>query len=270
MRPARLLALALGLWLGPSPWPLAWPCSGSRALADEGAHDLGVRAAPTPQGAPLAAPREVPRREAGEVAGEATRSARPALATAGLFAAGAATAFVAHEGCHVAANLALGNVPRLEPVRFGGFLPFFTVDHRITCAGDRCFRHDGSSFGPGRPGLFVILSAGFHCQHVGDELILSTEPDLRAAGAPFRTGMLAFNTLASVAYVAADWGGFEPEQGDLAGLRRDARAPRHVFNGLLLGVALLDAARFVWPDVPWLAWTSRSLKVGAGGVILAL
>ena len=195
---------------------------------------------------------------------------RPAIASAGLFAAGAATAFAAHEGCHLATNLALGNVPRLEPVRFGGFLPFFTIDHGISCTGDRCVRRDGSTFGPGRPGLFLILTAGFQCQHVGNEAILSSAPDLRRQDAPFRTGMLAFNTLASVAYVAADWGGFQPDQGDLAGLRRDAGAPRHLFNGLLLGVALLDAARFVWPDVEWLAWTSRSLKLGAGGVVLTL
>jgi hypothetical protein len=195
---------------------------------------------------------------------------RSTASEVGRFAAGAASAFAIHESCHLVANLALGNVPRVSPVTYGGVIPFFTIDHGITCPGGRCVTRDGSTFGPGRPGLFLILSAGFQCQHLGDEIILTTTPDLRAQDAPFLKGMLAFNTLAAAAYVVADWGGAEPPQGDLVGLYRDARAPRNAMNGLLLGVALLDVARYVWPDVGWLAWASRTLKVGAGGVVLTL
>jgi hypothetical protein len=190
-----------------------------------------------------------------------------------LFASGALAAFVSHEGGHVAANLALGSPPHLESVSFAGVIPFFSITSDITCNGDRCSRPvDGGTtpFGPGRRGLFTILMAGFHAQHVGDELILSLDPALRYHDAPFRKGMLAFNTLTSVGYVLANWVGVEPEKGDLHGAYVETGAPRHVVNAILIGVAVLDMARYAFPDARWLAWVSRAGKVGLAGLTFSL
>src|SRR4051812_30042055 len=173
---------------------------------------------------------------------------------AGLFAAGAATAFVAHEAGHATANLALGNVPRIDSVSFLGVVPFFSVAPHISCAGDTCYKRDGSGFGAGRRGLALIVLAGFDVQHVTDEILLTRDPDLRRQGAPFRTGMLAFNTLTSVAYVVANWTGAEPGAGDLAGAVRDTGASRALMTTTLLGIAGIDIARWALPDAPWLAW----------------
>jgi len=76
--------------------------------------------------------------------------------------------------------------------------------------------------------------------------------------------------LLSLGYVAADLAGLEPAGGDLRGLHHDAGAPRQAVNALVAGAALLDAARWVWPEVTWLRWASRSVKVGFGGVVLVL
>src|SRR5689334_9697547 len=114
---------------------------------------------------------------------------------AALFAAGAATALVAHESGHAVANLSLGNVPHLESVSFVGIVPFFAVAPDIGCAADSCFTRDGRRFSAGRRGLALILLAGFDVQHITDEVLLSIDPAVRFEHAPFRTGLLAFNTL---------------------------------------------------------------------------
>jgi hypothetical protein len=202
--------------------------------------------------------------------GEPPAAERPLLQQVPRFAAGVATGFAAHEGCHLAANLALGNRPRLEPVTFAGAVPFFAISPGIRCDGDRCTTRSGATFGPGRQGLFAILTAGLQCQQLEDEALLTRTPRLRAEEAPLRTGLLAFNTLGAVAYVAASWAGVEPPQGDLRSASREAGAPRHLVNALVLGAAALDVARWLYPDAGWLAWASRAVKVGAGGVVLTL
>ena len=188
----------------------------------------------------------------------------------GLFAGGAATAFVAHEAGHLAANLALGNVPHVEQVRFLGAVPFFAVAPDITCSGDLCLRRDGSPFGPGRKGLLLILLAGFDVQHATDEALLTRDPQLRSRGASFCTGLLAFNTLTSVAYAIGNLAGIEPSAGDLSDAVRDARASRLLTTGLLLGVAFADVARWAFPEAAWLAWVSRAAKVAFLGLPLTV
>jgi hypothetical protein len=192
---------------------------------------------------------------------------------AALFLGGSLAAFGLHESGHLFANLAYGNAPHLEPVSFAGVIPFFSITADVTCRGDRCtypIAGGSAPFGGGRRGLFTILMAGFHAQHVSDELILSFNPALRYEDAPFRKGMLAFNTLTSIGYVAANWVGLEPEKGDLHGAYAMTGAPRHVVNSLLLGVALLDLARYAFPGVRWLAWPSRAAKLGLAGVTFTL
>jgi len=187
-----------------------------------------------------------------------------------LFAGGAATAFVAHEAGHATANFALGNTPHLESVQFLGAIPFFAVSPGIYCFQNGCIKSDGSRFPTGQRGLFLILMAGFDVQHLTDEALLTADPALRLHHAPFRTGLLAFNTLTSAAYAIANLGGFEPPAGDLHAAFRDTSAPRGWTTGLLVGIAGLDLARWALPDAEWLAQLSRAAKVVFLGMPLAI
>ena len=187
-----------------------------------------------------------------------------------LLAGGAATAFVAHEAGHATANLVLGNVPHLERVTFLGVVPFFAVAPDISCYSSGCLRRDGNRFDAGKRGLLLILMAGFDVQHLTDEVLLTSDPALRLHHAPFRTGLLAFNTLTSAAYAFANLTGIEPDAGDLHAAFRDTQPSRALTTGLLLGIAGLDAARWAWPDTPWLALVSRVAKVAFLGLPLSI
>ncbi|HTP24728.1 MAG TPA: hypothetical protein VMK12_03605 [Anaeromyxobacteraceae bacterium] len=190
---------------------------------------------------------------------------------AAIFTAGAATALITHETCHVIANLALGNIPHLEPVRFLGVIPFFAVSPQISCFGNQCFKQNGQPFDVGRQGLFLIYSAGLQCQQVADEIILTNEPRLRERAAPYLTGMLAFNTLTSIGYVFANWLGIEPPYGDLRGLYAIG-APRTLTNVLFLAVAMMDIARYFFPQTPFdlLPYASRASKIAVAGMVFTI
>ncbi len=207
---------------------------------------------------------------AGAIAAGPGRAAATDVSDVALFTGGVASAFVLHEGCHAVANYALGNTPSIENVDFLGVVPFFAVSPEIACGPGGCTKRDGTSFGAGKPGLFTIVTAGIQCQHLEDEILLTTAPDLRRQDAAFRKGMLAFNTLTSIAYVAANWMGAEPPAGDLRGAYRDTGAPQHLTNVLVLGAAALDIARYVWPENEWLPWVSRAVKLGVTGITFTL
>jgi len=189
----------------------------------------------------------------------------------GLFVAGAASALVIHESCHVVTNLSFGNVPHLEPVNFLGVIPFFAISPEVHCVGSQCYKANGQPFGPGRQGLFVIYSAGLQCQQLGDEIILTEEPRLRERTAPFLTGMLTFNTLASIGYVFANWLGLEPPTGDLRGLY-SIGAPRPLTNLLFLAIGLMDITRYFFPQTPFdlLPWASRASKIAVAGLVITV
>ena len=186
-----------------------------------------------------------------------------------LTAAGFVTAFVVHEACHGVANLAMGNVPTIEPVRFLGFFPFFAVSPNVTCRDGACVRRNGDPFLPGPRGLSFIVSSGLICQEITDEIILTDRPRIRYETAPFLKGMLLFNTAASVAYGIANLSGIEPPEGDLRGLDRASSVPHGVFAALVLGTAALDVARYLLPDVTWIPWVSRGSKVVTIGLVVA-
>ena len=191
------------------------------------------------------------------------------LGSVAVTAAGFLTAFVVHEACHGVANLAMGNVPTLEPVRFLGFLPFLAVSPGIICNQGVCVRRNGTPFLPGPRGYAVIVSAGLICQEVADEIILTVRPRLRYEKAPFLKGMLLFNTAASVAYGIANLAGIEPPEGDLRNLDGVSPLPRGVFAAVILGTAALDVARYFLPDTQWLPWVSRGSKVVTIGMVVA-
>jgi hypothetical protein len=186
-----------------------------------------------------------------------------------LTATGFLTAFVVHEACHAAANLAFGNVPTLEPVRFLGFVPFFAVSPGIQCAGGACTKRSGAPFYPGPRGYQVIVGAGIVCQEVTDEIILTARPRIRTERAPFLKGMLLFNTAASVAYGIANLAGIEPPEGDVRGYDSVARVPHGVLAATVLATAALDVARYFLPDEAWLPWVSRGTKVVTIGLLVA-
>ncbi len=190
-------------------------------------------------------------------------------ASVALTAAGFVTAFVVHEACHGVANLAMANVPTLEPVLFLGFLPFFAVSPNIQCRDGNCVRRNGEPFQPGPPGYAFIVSSGILCQEITDEIILTERPRIRHETAPFLKGMLLFNVATSVAYGIANLAQVEPPQGDLHGLDAVSGVPHGVFAALVLGTAALDVARYFLPDASWIPWVSRGSKVVTVGVVVA-
>jgi hypothetical protein len=189
---------------------------------------------------------------------------------AALFVGGAVTALAAHESCHLMANLAMGNRPGFEPVTFLGFIPYFAIVPSIRCQNGTCTKSNGEHFGPGRPGLYTIVSAGIQCQHYEDEIILSQRPGLRMDQAPFRKGMLTFNTLLSIGYVLANWMGVEPTDGDIRGIHRDGGAPRFLLSSMILGIAAVDIARYYYPHARWLAWLNRMAKISVTGIAFTM
>ncbi len=191
------------------------------------------------------------------------------FASVSLTAAGFVTAFVVHEACHGVANLAMANVPTLEPVHFAGFLPFFAVSPNIQCVDGTCTKQNGDPFVPGPRGYAFIVSSGILCQEVTNEIILTERPRIRYETAPFLKGMLLFNVATSVAYGIANLTGIEPPAGDVRGLDSVSGAPHGVFAALVLATAALDVARYFLPDVGWLPWVSRGSKVVTVGVVVA-
>jgi hypothetical protein len=187
-----------------------------------------------------------------------------------VFLAGAGTAFVAHETCHLATNYGTGNAPGFEPVTFLGFIPFVAIVPSITCRNGECRKHNGEPYYAGRPGLYTIVSAGLQCQHYEDEIILTARPDLRMIDAPFRKGMLTFNTLLSLGYVLSNLAGVEPTDGDLRGMKRDGGAPRALAVSLVFSIAALDIARYYFPQSRWLTWLSRAAKMSVTGTAFAM
>jgi Zn-dependent protease len=168
------------------------------------------------------------------------------------FVGGAATALVAHEGGHLAANAAFGANVSFKRVEFQG-IPFFAVMHSATVTP----REE-----------FVISSAGFWVQHASNEWLLTRRPRLRHEHAPFVKGAFAFNTLLSVGYAAAAFAEAGPAERDPRSMAVSLRVSEPAVGGMILAPALLDAWRYYHPGHRALAWTSRGVKVGM--VLLAL
>lgn len=184
----------------------------------------------------------------------------------GLFAAGAAGAFVAHELGHVAANLFAGNVPRLVGLRGTAGVPFFAISPDVLCKNGRCVGAAGQLLRGGPRTPYLIAIAGFNVQHLGNEVILSQTPALRARPDAFSRGWLAFNLALSVGYAAVSLAHVEDPHGDAGGLAFHARVPRGVAAAALLVPAALDAWRFVRPQDRWAPWASRAGKLGVFGL----
>src|SRR5262249_52756947 len=120
--------------------------------------------------------------------------------TLGYEAAGALTALLLHESGHLAANLALGNVPRIRGTMVWGFVPFFVISPALRCNDDYCLKRDGHKLSGGPNGAYFIAMAGFTVQNITNELLLTGDANLARSYAPFRKGILGFNILLSTTY----------------------------------------------------------------------
>jgi hypothetical protein len=187
----------------------------------------------------------------------------------GLGTAGLASAFLAHELGHVLVNLAYGNTPTFEGLRYGGFIPFFRISHGIDCNDEGCFNDDGTPFKGGRSGVYLITSAGFNVQHLTDELLLSLDRPIRYHRSPFQKGMLFFNISLSVGYVLSTWFQVKPPVGDIHGMADAAQLNPNWVALMVLIPAGLDLYRYFLPDSKWAPWLSRGAKATFLGISFA-
>lgn len=179
----------------------------------------------------------------------------------GLGFAGALTAFLSHEAGHVLANLMLGNSPRFKGMLVWGAVPFFVIEPGLSCDDGVCEDRSGDRFRAGARGNYFIVTAGFHVQHVLDEVILTRHPNIRDERAPFRKGMLLFNVSLSCMYAVGAYTGLEDPHGDLAGAARlSGMNEAWLATALLIPVAL-DTYRYWSREARWSPWLSRAMKV---------
>jgi hypothetical protein len=164
------------------------------------------------------------------------------------FLAGAAAGLGLHESAHVACGLLFSASPGLRGVSFGP-IPFFAITHRTVS--------------PARE--FVISSAGFWMQEATDEIILSRR--VRDYG-PFVKGVLAFNTLASIAYAGAAFTRTGPQERDTRGMASTADVAEPWIGAIVLAPAALDIARYFQPESRWWRWGSRAAKIGGALLVL--
>jgi hypothetical protein len=175
----------------------------------------------------------------------ATSSEHP-VSSLGSFLAGGAIGLAAHESGHLLFDAIFQANAGIKRVSFHG-LPFFAITH-------------DSGLPPWQE--FVIDSAGFWVQELGNEIILTRRPDLRHERAPLVKGIVAFNVLASVAYAGAAFAKTGPVERDTRGMADSIRWKEPAIGALILAPAVLDAVRYFHPDAKWAAWSSRGVKVG--------
>ncbi|MET0343289.1 MAG: hypothetical protein ABW252_19930 [Polyangiales bacterium] len=191
----------------------------------------------------------------------------PALwRTVGLGFAGALTAFLAHETGHVFANLMMGNNPQFEGTMVFGAIPFVVVSPGIDCDPTPCTDRGGERFRAGRRGNYFIVTAGFHVQHLLDEVLLSREPSLKSRYAPFQKGMLLFNLFLSCLYAGGAYTGLEDPHGDLVNAAETSRFREAWLASLLLVPVAMDTYRFFVPSSRWSPWVSRGAKAALLGL----
>jgi hypothetical protein len=188
----------------------------------------GAQVAPESSATPPASPSEYP------------------VSSLGSFLAGGAIGLAAHESGHLLFDAIFQANPGIRKVSFHG-LPFFAITH-------------DSGLPPTQE--FVIDSAGFWVQQLGNEIVLSRRPDLRHERAPLLKGLVAFNVLASVAYAGAAFAETGPVERDTRGMADSIRWKEPAIGALILAPAVLDAIRYFRPDAKWAAWGSRGVKVG--------
>lgn len=163
------------------------------------------------------------------------------------FLGGGAAALAMHESGHVACDVIFDARATVKAVHFGP-MPFFAITHRPDVSPRRAV---------------AISSAGFWVQEATSEWLLTHDPDLRRHGAAFRTGVLAFNVLASFAYAAAAFGTFGPPERDTREMAAASRTREPVVGMIVLAPAALDAWRYFNPSGKWAKHASRIAKAAS-------
>src|SRR5438067_844706 len=136
----------------------------------------------------------------------------------GSFLAGGAIGLAAHESGHLLFDALFTANPGIERVSFHG-IPFFAITH-------------DSGLPPSQE--FVIDSAGFWVQQLGNEIVLTRRPDLRHERTPLLMGIVTFNVLASVAYAATAFARTGPVQRDTRGMAESIRWKEPAIGALIL------------------------------------
>jgi len=166
------------------------------------------------------------------------------------FFAGAALGLGLHESAHLIADEAFGADPGVRKVS-AGFIPFFAITHEPVTPTKE----------------FIISSAGFWAQDVGNDIVLSRHPQLRQEHAPLLKGLLAFNVVTSVIYSGAAFARRGPAERDTRGIALAADVDEPWIGVTVLAPAVLDAARYYRPNSRALRWASRAAKVGGALLI---
>ena len=166
------------------------------------------------------------------------------------FFAGAALGLGLHESAHLVADEAFGADPGVRKVS-AGFIPFFAITHEPVTPTKE----------------FIISSAGFWAQDVGNDIVLSRHPQLRQEHAPLLKGLLAFNVVTSVIYSGAAFARRGPAERDTRGIALSADVDEPWIGVTVLAPAVLDAARYYRPNSRALRWASRAAKVGGALLI---
>jgi hypothetical protein len=166
------------------------------------------------------------------------------------FFAGAALGLGLHESAHLIADEAFGADPGVRKVS-AGFIPFFAITHEPVTPTKE----------------FIISSAGFWAQDVGNDIVLSRHPQLRQEHAPLLKGLLAFNVVTSVIYSGAAFARRGPAERDTRGIALSADVDEPWIGVTVLAPAVLDAARYYRPNSRALRWASRAAKVGGALLI---
>jgi len=166
------------------------------------------------------------------------------------FFAGAALGLGFHESAHLIADEAFGADPGVRKVS-AAFIPFFAITHEPVTPTKE----------------FIISSAGFWAQDVGNDIVLSRHPQLRQEHAPLLKGLLAFNVVTSVIYSGAAFARRGPAERDTRGIALSADVDEPWIGVTVLAPAVLDAARYYRPNSRALRWASRAAKVGGALLI---
>jgi hypothetical protein len=194
------------------------------------------------QAAPASVPPDV--QAPPQVSAPAPAAAGNLAADIAKFLAGGAIGLVAHEAGHLAFDYTFDASPGVKKVSFGP-LPFFAITHE--------------PLSPRRE--FTVASAGFWVQQLGNEILLTARPGLRATHAPMAKGLLAFNVITSVAYAGGAFAHAGPPERDTRTMALVLGVDEAVVGAMLLGPAVLDTVRYYRPQASWAKWASRAAKV---------
>jgi len=189
-------------------------------------------ASPTSQGVGPTAPPPLPKQ--GMWAGNPTK-----------FFTGAFGAFLGHESGHFIANWSLGTDPYLMGVHYGP-IPFFTIQ-------------------PGKPMTnhqhYITASAGFNAQHLINEAVLTTHPNLMRENEPFLKGLTAFNFWLTMGYAVTAFAQSGPNERDTKGMADSLGWNEAWVGAMILVPTALDTYRYKHPDSRWAPTASRLSKL---------